>query len=227
MTVAARNSSRRARSTIASEKVISRLILYRRILRDMSSKSIRCVFSHQLAKRANATPAQLRRDLMNIGSAGTPSRGYRVKELEESIGDYLTAAGPQQTALVGVGNLGRALLEHSASHEASLRIVAALDKDPRQVEPHVTGCPCFHINEAARVVSDFGIEVAIIAVPSAAAQGVANRLIEAGVQNLLNFSDVCLRTPADVFVDHIDIDVSLEKFAFFARRNTALREWQT
>jgi redox-sensing transcriptional repressor len=66
--------------------------------------------------------------------------------------------------------------------------------------------------------------VAIIAVPGPAAQGVANRLIEAGVQSLLNFSDARLRVPADVFVDHVDIDVSLEKFAFFARRNAATRE---
>jgi redox-sensing transcriptional repressor len=190
----------------------------------MSSKGVRCVFSHQIAKRANATPAQLRRDLMNIGSAGTPSRGYQVKDLEERIGDYLASAGPQRTALAGVGNLGRALLNYSTSRVASLRIVAALDKEPAQVEPLACGCPCFHINEAAKVVSDFGIEVAIIAVPGPVAQSVANRLIEAGVQNLLNFSDVRLRVPSDVFVDYIDLDVSLEKFAFFARRNAALRE---
>jgi NADH/NAD ratio-sensing transcriptional regulator Rex len=99
------------RANIASERVVSRLILYRRLLREMSSRGIRCVFSHQIAKRANATPAQLRRDLMGIGSAGTPSRGYEVKELEARIGDYLAASAPQRAALAGVGNLGRALLE--------------------------------------------------------------------------------------------------------------------
>jgi redox-sensing transcriptional repressor len=190
----------------------------------MSSRGVRCVFSHQIAKRANATAAQLRRDLMGIGSGGTPSRGYEVKDLEARIGAYLASASPQRTALAGVGNLGRALLKYSMSRTASLRIVAALDKDPAEVAPHAGGCPCFHISEAAKVVSEFKIEVAIIAVPGSVAQGVANRLIEAGVQNLLNFSDVRLRAPADVFVDHIDIDISLEKFAFFARRNAALRE---
>jgi len=213
----------RGQCNIASERVVGRLILYRRLLREMSSKGVRCVFSHQIAKRANSTPAQLRRDLMGIGSAGTPSRGYEVKDLEARIGDYLASASPQRTALAGVGNLGRALLKYSSSRGASLRIVAALDKEPAEVEPSAGGCPCFHINEAAKVVSDFGIEVAIIAVPGPAAQGVANRLIEAGVQSLLNFSDARLRVPADVFVDHVDIDVSLEKFAFFARRNAATR----
>ena len=161
---------------------------------------------------------------MGIGSAGTPSRGYQVKDLEARIGDYLAAAAPQRAALAGVGNLGRALLKYSASRGASLRIVAALDKEPAQVAPAAGGCPCFHISEAAKVVSDFGVQVAIIAVPGPAAQSVANRLIEAGVQSLLNFSDARLRVPADVFVDHVDIDVSLEKFAFFARRNAAARE---
>jgi len=223
MAVNISNEYQQGRSRTASEKVVSRLILYRRLLREMSSKGVRCVFSHQIAKRANATPAQLRRDLMSIGSAGTPSRGYEVNDLEERIADYLAAAGPQRTALAGVGNLGRALLKYSTSRGASLRIVAALDKEPGQIEPLAGGCPCFHISEAAKVVNDFGIEVAILAVPGSAAQGVANRLIEAGVQNILTFSDVRLRVPADVFVDHIDIDISLEKFAFFARRNTAMR----
>jgi redox-sensing transcriptional repressor len=209
---------------VASERVVSRLILYRRLLHELSSRGVRCVFSHQIAKRANATPAQLRRDLMGIGSTGTPSRGYEVKDLEARISDYLAAAAPQRAALAGVGNLGRALLKYSSSRRASLHIVAALDMEPAQVEPNAGGCPCFHISEAAKVVSDFGVEVAIIAVPGSAAQGVANRLIEAGVQSLLNFSDARLRVPADVFVDHIDIDVSLEKFAFFARRNAATRE---
>jgi redox-sensing transcriptional repressor len=224
MTVNLNHRQRGNGSDIASEKVVSRLILYRRLLREMSSKGVRCVFSHQIAKRANATPAQLRRDLMGIGSGGTPSRGYEVKDLEARICSYLAAAAPQRTALAGVGNLGRAVLKYSMSRTASLRVVAAFDKDPALVEPHAGGCPCFHINDAAKVVSDLGIEVAIIAVPGSAAQSVANRLIEAGVQNLLNFSDVRLRVPADVFVDHIDIDISLEKFAFFARRNAALRE---
>jgi redox-sensing transcriptional repressor len=207
------------RANIASERVVSRLILYRRLLREMSSRGIRCVFSHQIAKRANATPAQLRRDLMGIGSAGTPSRGYEVKELEARIGDYLAASAPQRAALAGVGNLGRALLKYASSRGAGLRIVAALDQEPAQLETSAGACPCFHISETAKVVSDFNIDVAIIAVPGPAAQGVANRLIEAGVQSLLNFSDAPLRVPADVFVDHVDIDVSLEKFAFFARRN--------
>jgi redox-sensing transcriptional repressor len=224
MAVASNHIPDQIRKRVASERVVSRLILYRRLLREMSSNGVSCVFSHQIAKRANATPAQLRRDLMNIGSPGTPSRGYRVKDLEERIGDYLAAAGPQRTALVGVGTLGRALLKFSSSRSASLRIVAVLDKEPSLVEEHVGGCPCFHIDEAAKVVAQFGIEAVLIAVPGPVAQNVANRFIDAGVRNLLNFSDARLRVPAGVFVEHIDIDISMEKFAFFARQNAATRD---
>jgi redox-sensing transcriptional repressor len=82
----------------------------------------------------------------------------------------------------------------------------------------INGCPSFHISEARTVMGDMGINVAIIAVPAAAAQSVADILVEAGVRSLLNFADIRLRVPADVYVDHIDIGVTLEKVAFFARR---------
>jgi len=208
---------------IASPRVVARLILYRRLLREMSSRGIGCIFSHQLAKRANVTPDQLRRDLMNIGSPGSPSRGYRVKDLEARIEDYLAVAGPQRTALAGLGDLGRVLLKHASSCGGSLRIVAALDEEPNFMESHLDGCPCFHLDETAQVVERFDIEAAIIAVPGVLAQSVANRFIEAGVQSLLNFSDSRLRVPPDVFVDHMDIDISLETFAFFARQHAPLK----
>jgi redox-sensing transcriptional repressor len=87
----------------------------------------------------------------------------------------------------------------------------------------INGCPSYHISEARTVMRDKGINVAMIAVPAAAAQSVADTLVEAGVRSLLNFADVRLRLPPDVYVEHIDIGVTLEKVAFFARRQATAK----
>ncbi len=201
-----------------SELVVVRLILYRRILRDLAFSGTRYVFSHELAALADVTPEQLRRDLMNVRYEGSPNRGYEVVVLEERVGVFLDPLTTQSVALVGVGNLGRALFAYFLGRRPLLQIVAAFDIDPSKVDRLINGCPSFHISEARQVMRDMNIEVAIVAVPAAAAQSVADILVEAGVKSLLNFADIRLRLPPDIYVEHIDIGVSLEKVAFFARR---------
>jgi redox-sensing transcriptional repressor len=208
----------RAGRRTVSELVVVRLILYRRILRDLAFSGTSYVFSHQLAALADVTPEQLRRDLMNVRYEGSPTRGYEVVVLEECIGAFLDPPSTQAVALVGVGNLGRALFAYFLGRRPLLQIVAAFDIDPAKVDRMINGCPSYHISEARTVMRERGINVAMIAVPAAAAQSVADTLVEAGVRSLLNFADVRLRLPPDVYVEHIDIGVTLEKVAFFARR---------
>lgn len=218
MTLKRPASNRKLGGKTVSELVVVRLILYRRILRDLAFSGTRYVFSHELAALADVTPEQLRRDLMNVRYEGSPNRGYEVVVLEERIGVFLDPPTTQSVALVGVGNLGRALFAYFLGRRPLLQIVAAFDIDPSKVDRMINGCPSFHISEARKVMRDMGIEVAIVAVPAAAAQSVADILVEAGVRSLLNFADIRLRLPPDIYIEHIDIGVSLEKVAFFARR---------
>jgi redox-sensing transcriptional repressor len=218
MTIKRPLSRRKLGGKSVSELVVVRLILYRRILRDLAFSGTRYVFSHELAALADVTPEQLRRDLMNVRYEGSPNRGYEVVILEERIGAFLDPPNTQAVALVGVGNLGRALFAYFLGRRPLLQIVAAFDIDPAKVDRMINGCPSFHISEARQVMRDMGIEVAIVAVPAAAAQSVADILVEAGVKSLVNFADIRLRLPPDIYVEHIDIGVSLEKVAFFARR---------
>jgi redox-sensing transcriptional repressor len=221
MTIKRTSTRRKLGRKTVSELVVVRLILYRRILRDLAFSGTRYVFSHQLAVLADVTPEQLRRDLMNVRYEGSPTRGYEVVVLEERIGTFLDPPTTQSVALVGVGNLGRALFAYFLGRRPLLQIVAAFDIDPAKVDRMINGCPSYHISEARTVMRDKGINVAMIAVPAAAAQSVADTLVEAGVRSLLNFADVRLRLPPDVYVEHIDIGVTLEKVAFFARRPAA------
>ena len=202
---------------MVSDKTIARLSLYRRLLKVMEGEGVRSVFSHQLAAMAGGTAAQLRRDLMEVGYSGTPSGGYDVARLADSIRDFLDVPGGQGAVLVGVGNLGKALLSYFAARRSSLRVVAAFDSDPYKVNRVIHGCRCYPMESLSEVLKGQATTVAIIAVPVAAAQGVAELLTRAGIRGILNFAPVRLRVSPNIYVEDIDMTVALEKVAYFAR----------
>ena len=113
-----------------SEKAIERLILYRRILVGLKTEGKSNLFSHQLSNLTGFTSAQIRRDLMAIGYSGSPVHGYDLDKLIESISDFVDAPQKQYVALVGVGHLGRAILDYFQGRRPKLEIFAAFDKDP-------------------------------------------------------------------------------------------------
>lgn len=203
---------------IVSEKMVERLSLYRRLLSDLRDNGREHVFSHDLAALVGGTAAQVRRDIMTIGFSGSPSKGYLVAPLIDSIDDYLDAPGGTRVALVGVGNLGRALLTFFLGRRPKLSIVAAFDRDPERVNRVTCGCRCHPMNAMPAVIAERDARVAILTVPADQAQAVTDELVRAGVEGILNFAPVPLRVPPGVFVEEIDITSSLEKVAYFARQ---------
>lgn len=200
-----------------SEKTIGRISLYRRLLNALLAEGTRNVYSHQLAHMAGCAAAQVRRDLMAVGYRGSPTMGYDVPRLLESIRGFMDTPGGQEVALVGVGNLGKALLAFFAGRRPNMQIGAAFDNDSYKVNRVIHGCRCYPMEVLCDVVRDHNIRVAIITVPAAAAQGVAEELAKAGVGGILNFAPVRLRVPPAVHVEDIDMTISLEKVAYFAR----------
>ncbi len=207
-----------------SNRVIGRLGLYRRLLADEQADGAAFVYSHELARRANVTAAQVRRDMMVIGYTGNPAKGYQVDKLADSIGRFLDAPQGQNVALVGIGNLGRALLAYFAQRRTKLRIVAAFDRDESKVNRVLHGHRCHPMEELAKIAQAERIDVGIITVPASAAQETAELMIEAGIKGLLNFAPVKLRVPPGVYVEDIDMSVSLERVAFMARTNAPKTE---
>lgn len=204
--------------TIVSDRVVGRLILYRRLLRELAEEGASHVFSHGLAARAKSTPAQVRRDLMVTGYMGSPARGYEVRELIAALSAFLDAPDRQRVALIGVGNLGRALLAYFMGRHPQFEIAAAFDVDPHKVGSVVNGCPIHHTATLEDVVRREGIEIAVIAVPASEAQLVATQLYKTGARGILNFAPVRLWAPEGVYVEHLDMTMSLERVAYFARR---------
>ncbi|NLF29581.1 MAG: redox-sensing transcriptional repressor Rex [Planctomycetes bacterium] len=200
-----------------SQRVIGRLSQYRRGIQDLLAEGQTHVFSHQLADLAGATAAQVRQDMRVTGFSGSTTKGYDVKRLADCLARFLDAPAPQPVALVGVGNLGRAIMTFFAHRHRNLRIVAAFDVDPRKVDRTFGGATCYDISRAEDILQRLHIRVAILAVPAPEAQAVAERLVQAGVTGILNFAPVPLHLGDGIFIEPIDMTASLEKVAFFAR----------
>lgn len=203
--------------THPSEKTIGRLSLYRRLLERTQREGRRRVFSHELASLAGVTATQVRRDLMSIPAAGSPKHGYEIDVLITAIGHHLDGPQGQRVALVGVGNLGRAVLAYFFRRRPDLEIVAAFDVEPDKTDRVIHGCRTYAVEQIEDVVAREGISVGLLAVPAAAAQSATDRLIRAGVTGIVNFSPVSLRVPPHVFVEDLDVTMALEKVAYFAR----------
>jgi redox-sensing transcriptional repressor len=199
-------------------KTIERLVIYRRELEELKANRLSHLYSHQLAELANNTSAQVRRDLMIIGcSGGNPRNGYNIEDLIENINDILEAKEGQKIALVGVGNLGKAILSYSSYRHSSLSIVAAFDTDKEIIGNSFSNCKCYHMDELKDKISELGIEIGIITAPGEYAQQIADSMVKAGIKGILNFAPASLNIPADVYLDRIDITMILDKIGYFTQ----------
>lgn len=202
-----------------SHKTIERLSTYRRLLKTAKKTGMKNFYSHNMAEMSGGTAAQVRRDLMEIGCSGNPKAGYDVDDVIKNIGDFLDNPGIEPVALVGVGNLGRALLDFFSSQHPKLKTVAAFDNDPQKMGRVINGCRCYDINDAPDVIAKEKIHVAVLAVPADIAQEVSEKLVNAGITGFLNFAPKHLHLPSKIVVDNIDMTMELEKTVFLTRQN--------
>jgi redox-sensing transcriptional repressor len=141
----------------------------------------------------------------------------------ESISRFLDPMEPQGICLVGVGNLGRALLSYFVNRTPQFSIVAAFDCEPDKVNRVIHGCRCYAADDMKPVIAEHGITEAILAVPAQEAQRIADRLCEAGIQGIVNFAPVRLWVPDGVYVENVDVTMTLERVAFFSREGAKAR----
>lgn len=194
--------------------VVSRLSLYLRELQHLVRDGQETTSSTQLGKLLGFTDAQVRKDLAYFGQFGYPGIGYRCSELIDAIKRILGTNQPWPLAIVGLGNLGRALLGYRGFQQQGFRIVAAFDTDPAKVGKLVDGIPVYHLDDVERVVKEHQIRLAIIAVPATAAQRVADALVAANIEGILNFAPVMLNLPKHVRTVGVDLAIELEQLSF-------------
>ena len=168
-----------------------------------------------LAKVAGVKPTQLRKDLTYLGQFGTRGLGYEVAELWKRISDELGTSSLQPVILVGVGHLGLALISYRGFEQEGFEIVAAFDVEPnRRREKQVTQ-PILAMSEMQGFVRQHKIKMAILTVPAATAQEVANHLVECGITGILNFAPIVLLVPEEVMVNNVNLAIELENLSYF------------
>jgi redox-sensing transcriptional repressor len=201
--------------TVIPRKTIYRLSIYLRCLARLRENGLGTVSSDALAQAAGVKPTQLRKDLAYFGTFGTRGRGYDVAELSGKIADELGTSSLQPVILIGVGNLGLALLSYRGFEKEGFEIIAAFDAAPNRRRDKEIKQPIFGMGELRPFIAEHGVKMAVLTVPAAAAQTVANQLVEAGIMGILNFSPIVLAVPEDVMVNNVNLAIELENLSYF------------
>jgi redox-sensing transcriptional repressor len=194
--------------------VVSRLSLYLRELQRLETAGQQTISSGQLGTLLGFSDAQVRKDLGFFGQFGYPGVGFRCDELLRAMRDILGTNHPWPVVMVGVGNLGQALLGYRGFGRQNFSIHAAFDADPAKVGQTIQGVRVRHLDELPEVIKASGIRLGMIVVPAAHAQAVADRLVAAGIEGIVNFAPVTLSLPPQVQVVAVDLAIELEQLSF-------------
>jgi redox-sensing transcriptional repressor len=198
-----------------SEAVVRRLPIYLRFLNELSLSNIQTVSSQDLGEKLDLNPAQIRKDLAYFGEFGRKGIGYNVDYLIEKIRQILKLDKMMSVALVGTGNLGRALCNYNMYVKDNMKIVAVFDADESKKGMLINHLTVQPMRELAKTVQQLGITVGIITVPAPEAQNVADQFIASGIRGILNFAPVVLKTTPGVRIHHADFTAELLSLAYY------------
>ncbi|MBS0010777.1 MAG: redox-sensing transcriptional repressor Rex [Bacteroidales bacterium] len=198
-------------------KTVERLSGYRRNLMDYLAAGNNYIYSHELAALLHITAVQVRRDLMLIGYSSVQKKGYDIKELINTIGDIIDSEQGQNVAVIGIGNLGRAVTAYFKGKRSKLNIVAAFDNDPAKVNRVIAGVRCYPLDQLADIVREQNISIAMFTMPPDFARAMADTAVKAGIRGILNFTTVPLNVPPNVYLEEYDMITSIEKLAYFVK----------
>jgi redox-sensing transcriptional repressor len=196
---------------------VRRLSLYLRQLEVFQSRGCATIASKQLGAALGLSDAQVRKDLAYFGQFGHPGVGYRVAELTQRLRRILGTDKPSHVAVIGVGNLGRALVSFRGFGKHGFEVVSAFDVDPGKIGKQVPpegGITIQPLSELAGEVRARAIRLGILTVPSSAAQAAAEAMVQAGIRAILNFAPVTLQLSPNVAVSSVDLGVHLEQLSF-------------
>jgi redox-sensing transcriptional repressor len=194
---------------------VRRLSTYYRLLRQLEAKGeTEPLSSERISQLTGFTAAQVRRDLAYFGSFGKRGVGYDIAELQQSLRSILGLDHPWHIALIGVGNLGTALMAYPGFARQGFHIVAAFDVDATKHGRRIGTIVVRPMEDLPEVVREQGILMAIMTVPASAAQQVADAAVKAGIKGILNFAPVQLQVPKDVYVSSVDLSIEIEYLSY-------------
>jgi redox-sensing transcriptional repressor len=201
------------------DATIERIALYSRPIENLMEKGVKVVSSEKLAGMCKVNPAQVRKDLSYFGEFGVRGVGYDVRDLLKEIKKILVSDREWRLGIVGLGNLGMALVAHDNFLKRGYRFVAAFDSDPEKIGKRIAhGLLIQPVIKIKELTQELRIEIGVITTPSSRAQGVADMLIEAGIKVILNFSPIQVRKPECCLVQNVDFTVNLDNLAFYLNK---------
>ena len=209
------------RARAIPQATVARLPLYLRALREAAGSATPTLSSEELAERAGVTAAQIRKDLSYLGSYGTRGIGYDIEYLTKQICRRLGLDEELRVAIVGAGNLGVALARYGGFSNRGFRVVAIFDSDPAKVGTTVADTKVSSTKDMSSVLAKRRVDIAVITTPAAAAQWVADVVVDAGVQSILNFAPTTVSVPDGVSIRQVDLGIELEILSFYRRRVNA------
>jgi redox-sensing transcriptional repressor len=200
-----------------SRASVARFSLYLRHLERFHSAGLRTVSSGQLGEALGIADVQVRKDLGNLGHLGHPGVGYPTQEVIAALRRKLGIDREWAVAVVGVGNLARALLRYRGFQQQGFRIVALFDSDPGKLGQRVDDLEVCGPEQMPAVIAATGAELGMLTVPAESAQAVADALVAAGIRGVLNFAPVVLRLPPHVSLVSVDLTVQLQQLPFLVQ----------
>jgi len=199
---------------MANRRCIIRLSRYKNALKRLKSLNFVRVFSDNLADAAGVTAAQVRKDFSLFGITGNRRGGYRVDELTEQLNRILGKDQLQEVVVIGMGNMGRALLHYGGFEKSGIRIMAGFDIDPAKYNEQGDP-PVLALEHLVKTVQERNVALGVIAVPDYAAQQVLELMLSAGIRGVLNFAPICLKAPEGCVVNNINLESELENLIYF------------
>jgi len=209
------------KETSVSAATVGRLPTYLRTLSELAADEVASVSSARLAALVGVNSATLRRDLSSLDIVGTRGVGYDVKYLVSEISVVLGVHQEWPVAVIGAGNLGRALANYGGMTERGFPVRAIFDVDPSKVGSTVGGLRVEHLDKLAETVTARRISVAVIATPASVAQDVTDLVVGTGITSILNFAGEPLDVPEEVVVRRVDLATELQILSFYQQRGSA------
>ncbi len=197
--------------------VVGRLPIYLRALTFMAEEGREITSSQELSEKLGISSAQIRKDLSHFGEFGKQGTGYEIAYLRDQLKRILRVERIWPVALAGYGDLGHALANYAGFAAKGFEVVSVFDNNPNKIGQQVAGKLVLNIDELPDVVRKKGIKVAIVAVPSAAAQQIADMLVESGVRAILNYAPIHISVPPQVRVQYIDPAAHLQHMTYYLR----------
>ncbi|MBB6447627.1 redox-sensing transcriptional repressor Rex [Bacillus benzoevorans] len=204
-------------TTKIPQATAKRLPLYYRFLKNLHASGKQRVSSAELSEAVKVDSATIRRDFSYFGALGKKGYGYNVQYLLTFFSKTLDQDELTKVALIGVGNLGTAFLNYNFLKNNNTKIEVGFDVDPQKVGGEIGDVPVYHMDDIEKVIAEHDIQVAILTIPAPVAQSVTDRLVQANIRGILNFTPARLSVPGNIRVHHIDLAVELQALVYFLK----------